>query len=74
MMVNAYPNDIDDARSQHQIPSPLLSFSHLCAGFYPHRRDFHPTLEVSEFSISTEFRLISPALANAGRALDSERR
>ena len=41
MMVNAYPNDIDDARSRRQIPSPLASFSHLCGGFYPHRRDIH---------------------------------
>ena len=30
MMVNAYSNDIDDARSRHQIPSPLLSF-YICA-------------------------------------------
>ena len=68
MMVtgNAYPNDIDDARSRRQTPSPLPPFSHLCAGFYPHRRDLHPTLEVFEFSISTEFRLFSPALANTG--------
>ena len=66
MMVNAYPDDIGDARPRRQIPAPLPSFSHLCAGIYPHRGDFYPTLEVSEFSISTEFRLFSPALANTG--------
>ena len=68
MMVNAYPIDIADARSRRQIPSPLPSFAHLCAGLYPRRGDFHPTLEVFEFSISTEFRLFSPALANTGGA------
>ena len=41
MMVNAYPNDIDDARSRRQILSPPPSLSHLCAGFDPHRGDFH---------------------------------
>ena len=67
MMVNAYPNDFDDARSGRPIPSPLPSFSHLYAGFYPHRRDFHPTPEAS-----TGFRLFSPALANAGGAVRLE--
>ena len=61
MMVNAYPNFIDGARSQRQIPSPLPSFSHLRNGFYPHRGDFHPTPEPS-----AGFRLFSPALANTG--------
>ena len=68
MMVNAYPNDIDDARSRRQISSPVPPFPHLCAGIYPHRGGFYPTLEVSEFSISTEFRLFSPTLANTGGA------
>ena len=54
MMVNAYPNDIDDARSQRQIPSPLPSFSPLCAEFYPHRGDFHRTPGASKSSISPD--------------------
>ena len=62
-MVNAYPNDIDDARSRRQIPSPVPAFCHPCDGFYPHRGDFHPTPEAS-----TVFRLFSPALANTGGA------
>ena len=51
MMVNAYPNDIDDAWTWRQIPSPLPSFSHLCVGFYPHRGDFHPAPEGSGPSV-----------------------
>ena len=52
MMANAYPIDIDDAQSRRQIPlPPLPSFSHLCAGFYPYREDFHPTPEASGPSV-----------------------
>ena len=58
MMVIAYPNGIDGARSGRQIPSPLPSFFDPCAGFYPHRRDFHlaPKLlgtQASEFLIQS---------------------
>ena len=42
MILNAYPNDIDDARPWRQIPlAPLPSFSHPQAGSYPRRRDIH---------------------------------
>ena len=54
MMVNAYSNDIDDARSRRQIPSPLPPFFDPCAGFYPHRGDFHPTPEASGSSVSPD--------------------
>ena len=55
MMVNAYPNDIDDARSRRQIPlAHLPSFSHPLAGIYPRRRVFQPSSEASEPSMSPD--------------------
>ena len=61
MMVNAYPNDIDDARSRRQIPlPPLPSFSHLYAEFYPHRGDFLPTPDASGSSISPDSDSLRP--------------
>ena len=54
MMVNAYPNDVDDARSRRQIPSPVPAFCHPCDGFYPHRGDFHPTPEASGPSVVSD--------------------
>ena len=62
MMVNAYLNDIDGARSRRHIPSPLPSFFDPCAGFYPHRGDSHPTPtpEASGSSISPDSDSLRP--------------
>ena len=60
MMVDAYSNDIDDARSQRHILPPLPSFSHLCAGFYPHRGGIHPFPEASGPSVVSYADLTHP--------------